>query len=65
MKRWILLEVTLVGFAIGQSSTPPDLTNASLEQLMDLQVTSVAKRGERLSKTAASVYVITSEDIRR
>jgi iron complex outermembrane receptor protein len=32
---------------------------------MDIQVTSASKRAERLSKTAASVYVITAEDIRR
>ncbi len=32
---------------------------------MNVQVTSVSKRGQRLGKTAASVYVITAEDIRR
>ncbi len=43
----------------------PDLTEMSLEALMDLQVTSVSKRAERLSDAAAAVFVITAEDIRR
>jgi iron complex outermembrane receptor protein len=42
-----------------------DLTNLSLEQLMQLEVTSVSKRPERLSDAAAAIYVITQEDIRR
>ena len=42
-----------------------DLTSLSLEQLMQLEVTSVSKRPERLSDAAAAVYVITQEDIRR
>jgi iron complex outermembrane receptor protein len=36
-----------------------------LESLMDIEVTSVARKPQTLSETAASVYVITSEDIRR
>jgi iron complex outermembrane receptor protein len=51
--------------AWGQVGRSPDLTDASLEQLMNIQVTSVSKKGQRLSKTAASVFVITAEDIRR
>jgi iron complex outermembrane receptor protein len=41
------------------------LADASLEELMNIQVTSVAKKAQRLSSTAASVFVITAEDIRR
>src|SRR5467141_3629096 len=37
----------------------------SIEQLMDLQVTSVSKRPERLSQTASAIQVITQQDIRR
>src|SRR5439155_20702209 len=37
----------------------------SIEQLMNLQVTSVSKRPERLSQTASAIQVITQEDIRR
>jgi len=37
----------------------------SLEELLDMEVTSVSKRPERLSNAAASIQVITAEDIRR
>ncbi len=44
---------------------PPDLAGLPLDQLMDIQVTSVSKRAERLGDTAAAIFVITQEDIRR
>jgi iron complex outermembrane receptor protein len=37
----------------------------SLEQLLDVKVTSGAKHEERVSTTAAAIYVISQEDIRR
>src|SRR5690242_529390 len=51
----------------GQSpQTPPkDLTSASIEDLMNIQVTSVSKKGQPVSRTAAAIYVITQEDIQR
>jgi len=49
--------------ALGQTGTPrePDLT---LEDLMNVQVTSVSKKEQKLAKTGAAVFVITREDIR-
>jgi iron complex outermembrane receptor protein len=44
---------------------PTDLTNLSLEQLANIEVTTVSRRPEELSKVAAPIYVITGEDIRR
>ena len=41
------------------------LKQLSIEQLMNLQVTSVSKRPERLAQTASAIQVITQEDIRR
>ncbi|SHF19342.1 iron complex outermembrane recepter protein [Desulfacinum infernum DSM 9756] len=41
------------------------LLEMSLEELMDVEITSVARKVQSLSETAAAVYVITSEDIRR
>jgi iron complex outermembrane receptor protein len=41
------------------------LADRSLEELMNIEVTSVSKKAQRLSSTAASVFVITAEDIRR
>jgi iron complex outermembrane receptor protein len=48
--------------AHGQA-TQPDLTKVNLEDLMNIEVTSVAKKEQRLSRTAAAVFVITQNDI--
>ncbi|MGP1609305.1 MAG: TonB-dependent receptor plug domain-containing protein, partial [Burkholderiales bacterium] len=42
-----------------------NLADLSLEQLSDIEVTSVSGRAERLSEAPASIFVITGEDIRR
>ena len=39
------------------------LKTLSIEDLMNLEITSVSKRGEPLSDAAAAVYVITREEI--
>jgi len=44
---------------------PQDLTKLSLEQLMDIEITSVSKKPEKAVNAAAAVFVITQEDIRR
>ncbi len=50
-------------------STPPtpnaQLLDLPIEQLMDIEVTSVSKKPQRLGDAAAAIYVITQEDIRR
>jgi iron complex outermembrane receptor protein len=61
--------------ASAQCQTPPpsipvkaglsDLTQMSIEDLMNLEVTSGAKKEEPVQRTAAAIFVITSEDIRR
>jgi iron complex outermembrane receptor protein len=67
--RWVYL--LLVGGFCGmmavQAQTLPavDLANMTLEDLMNVQVTSVSKKEQKLSHTAAAVYVISQEDIRR
>jgi iron complex outermembrane recepter protein len=42
-----------------------DLTMLNIEDLMNVKVTSVSKREQKLSRTAAAIFVITQEDIRR
>jgi iron complex outermembrane receptor protein len=42
-----------------------DLKKLSIEELLDLEVTSVSKYSERLADAPSSVYVITSDVIRR
>ncbi|MEO8058902.1 MAG: TonB-dependent receptor [Burkholderiales bacterium] len=52
---------------VAQAMTTPanSLADLSLEELANIEITSVSRRPERLNDAAASVYVITSEDIRR
>ena len=40
------------------------LTDFSLEQLLDVEVTSVSKKKQRLDTTASAIYVITQADIK-
>ncbi len=42
-----------------------DLSSLSLEELLDVEVTSVSKRAQKLSEAPAAITVLTSEDIRR
>ena len=45
----------------GQEHSPADLSQMSLEELMNIQVTTVGKKEQRLSQVPAAVYVITQE----
>jgi iron complex outermembrane receptor protein len=51
----------------GTTSLPPPsaLKQMSMDQLMDIVVTSVARRPEKLSETASAIQVVTGEEIRR
>jgi iron complex outermembrane recepter protein len=53
-----------------QQATSPtaqkaDLTSMNIEDLMNVKVTSVSKKEQKLSRTAAAIFVISPEDIRR
>jgi iron complex outermembrane receptor protein len=48
-----------------QTVTPQALADTSLEDLMNVEVTSVSRKEQKLSRTPAAVYVINQEDIRR
>jgi iron complex outermembrane recepter protein len=47
------------------TASSQSLKTLSVEELMNLEVTSVSRRPEKIFKTASAVQVITSEDIRR
>jgi iron complex outermembrane recepter protein len=49
----------------GAPQNVPDVTTMSLEDLMNLQVTSVSKRTQKVADAAAAIFVITQDDIRR
>lgn len=59
----VLVVATTITVVAQTPST--DLTKTTLEDLMDLEVTSVSKKEEKLFQTAAAVSVITQEEIRR
>jgi iron complex outermembrane receptor protein len=61
----LVLIATLAGCCFAQQTNNQDLSQASLQDLMNIQVTSVSKKEQKLSKTGAAVFVITQEDIRR
>ncbi|MDM8544079.1 TonB-dependent receptor plug domain-containing protein [Desulfococcaceae bacterium HSG9] len=54
------------GTAFGaQAELPEDLTELSIEELLDIEVTLASRKPQKISQTAAAVFVITDEDIRR
>ncbi|MGM0655993.1 MAG: TonB-dependent receptor domain-containing protein [Thermodesulfobacteriota bacterium] len=70
LKKMILLLLFLPGLLFILPARCPaaqdqDLTEFSIEELMDIKVTSVSKKSQRLSDSAAAIFVITREDIRR
>jgi outer membrane receptor for ferrienterochelin and colicin len=81
LSRWIaslfvLSLALLAGEAFAQSTErttlPPsqsarqrDLSQVSLEDLMNIELTSVSKKEQEMSQAAATILVITQEDIHR
>src|SRR6266571_1203554 len=61
----LLLGVAAPVASLAQSANAHDLLKTNLEDLMNMEVTSVSKKEQKLSKAAAAIYVITQEDIRR
>src|SRR5882757_1888484 len=60
------LSALLAGNAIAQDQkSVPDVAAMSMEDLMNMQVTSVSKRTQKVADAAAAIFVITLEDIRR
>lgn len=61
---------TSAAFAQAEADRAPttstgDLKRLSMEQLLDVEVTSVLKRPQKLSDTASAIQVITHDDIQR
>jgi len=61
----IMLLCSMAGSAKATAIVPTDLTELSLEELMNIEITSVSKKPEKLADAAAAIFVITQEDIRR
>ena len=54
-----------LGMSAWAQKATSDLTEIGLEKLMDMEVTSVSKKEQKLLQAPAAIYVITAEDIRR
>lgn len=61
---WLIVLV-LFSAAGASAQNVTDVTSMSVEDLMNVQVTSVSKRSQKLADAAAAIFVITQEDIRR
>ena len=60
-----MLAVLSVEAATLSDTLPDDLTDMSMEALMDIVITSVAKKPQKQSDAAAAIFVITNDDLRR
>lgn len=58
----VLSSVSVLAYEFNEDE---ELFDLSLSELMNIEVTSVSKKEEKLFNTAAATYVITQEDIRR
>jgi iron complex outermembrane receptor protein len=56
--------LTIAG-PLTHSQQPGDLTQKSLEDLMNIEITSVSKKEQKTSEAPAAIFVISREDIRR
>jgi iron complex outermembrane receptor protein len=65
--RLLLTGACVVGLVEAQRVGSPtdELDKLSVEELFGIQVTSVGRKAQQLSKAPAAVFVLTSEDIRR
>ncbi len=65
--RLLLIVATALDSALAQHVGDPtnDLDKVSVDELFSVQVTSVGRKAEKLSKASAAVFVLTADDIRR
>ena len=59
------LVASLLLFSVSSVAQQSDLTQLSLDDLMNVKVTSVSKKEQRLARTASAIFIITAEDIHR
>ncbi|HZS46540.1 MAG TPA: TonB-dependent receptor [Blastocatellia bacterium] len=64
-KLFFICVLLSAGTTVFAQQQQKDLSDKSLDELVNIQVTSVSKKEQKLFQAAAAVYVITQEDIRR
>src|ERR1035441_8222691 len=72
LRKPALAQMVLWGLMLGFPATSAraqkpagDLTEIGLEKLMDIEVTSVSRKEQKLFQAPSAIFVITAEDIRR
>lgn len=60
-----VLLASCLAFGASAAEHPVDFSHMSIEELADIEISSVSKKKESLSDAAAAIFVITQEDIRR
>jgi len=66
MTRWsIACSFLIIGSVSASQDSLPALKAMSLEQLLEVEATSVSRQPQKLSEAAAALFVITRDDIRR
>jgi iron complex outermembrane receptor protein len=65
IKHVLLGAAAFSALAGSAAAVETDLSRLSLEELADVQITSVSRRAEAVGEAAAAIYVISAEDIRR
>jgi iron complex outermembrane receptor protein len=63
--KTLIAALLMLAPAFAQDPTASDLTQATLEDLMNIQVTSVSKKDQQAFRAGAAIFVITQDDIRR
>ena len=64
--RLLTAAVALLGLAgEARAQIQPDLSEISIEDLMQIEITTASRRGQPAADAAAAVFVITQDDIRR
>ncbi len=62
----LVLSVGLApGLALAEKAEEADLADLDIEDLFDLEVTSLSKKAQRFTEAAAAIYVVSGDDIRR
>jgi iron complex outermembrane receptor protein len=60
-----LVAALLLATSAGSQENPRDLAEKSIEDLMNIEVTSPSRKAESLSEAPAAIFVVTGEDLRR
>lgn len=63
MARWFLPWLLSAGCSLCPAAN--DLADLNIDQLMNMEITTASKKGQKLSETPAAVYVLTHDDILR